>query len=261
MYRKSLTGIVAIMHFREQKSRENLALLSLSEDFDQALAEWDFDGDVDYSDVSLGTCGLCGQKNLIYNFHIVNRNNGNKLTVGSACIKKFYAIHVHDTDGVLLTEQSSRNRLIDRHLKFLIEQKKRDGSGRSDVPSKLDIPDRFNGLCGPESRQLRRPSNPDEMIRPFRPLWGFEESLRSLIESSVERIKAGLGVDVSLMAEFFLLLGKHGIDYEASWYRVDVRPFQLTEMSNEKRLLVWPCLDPQQRFQYSYLYRNLFNDI
>lgn len=236
------------MHFREHKSRENLALLSLSEDFDQALTEWDFDGNVDYSDVALGTCGLCGQRNLVYHFHIVNRNNGNKLTVGSACIKKFSAIHVHDARGLLLTDQPSRNRFIDRYLKSFIEERKRHPSDRSDLPSKSHVP------------TVSSLSDPDEMIQAFRPLWKSEKALRPLIESSVGRIKAGLGVDVSLMAELLWLLGKHGINYEASWYKVDVRPFQLTEMTNEKRLLVWPCLDSYQRSQYSYLYRNLLGN-
>jgi hypothetical protein len=89
-------------------------LLSLSKskrDYDLAVSEWDYFGDFHDNEVGNGTCQLCGQPNIRYEFQIVNRNNQNTLLVGSECITKF-GITVYDDYGNRITGHSAKARVM-----------------------------------------------------------------------------------------------------------------------------------------------------
>lgn len=81
---------------------ENLLKLSVSQIFDEARNEWEYIDWIDHN--TLGripqlsespsiefspVCQLCGQENLRYNLIIRNKENGNKLHVGTTCVIRF----------------------------------------------------------------------------------------------------------------------------------------------------------------------------
>lgn len=74
---------------------KNLLAASSAEDFETARREWEYRGEVIYEGESgfAPECELCGPKELMRtNYVIHNVVNGNRLRVGSVCVKRFLVL-------------------------------------------------------------------------------------------------------------------------------------------------------------------------
>ena len=84
-------------------------LLPLSEnkkDFNVALKEWFFTGEIIDHEDAIEVCQLCEKDELRYHFEIENGLR-NKLWVGSKCIEKF-DISVFDEEGIEVIEHKEQ---------------------------------------------------------------------------------------------------------------------------------------------------------
>lgn len=104
-----------------ERAAENLLPLSVERAcLAVALREWVYEGNVEDLEAPVETCQLCGQMGLRYQFEIVNRLNGNKLLIGSECIKRF-AIEVLDAHGGVLVGRDA-NLKVDADRRDLVRQ-------------------------------------------------------------------------------------------------------------------------------------------
>lgn len=72
-----------------ENSKKNLLPLSKEKiDFQKALREWSFTGEIKYHEQATEICEVCEHENLKYHFEIMN-DLQNHLWVGSKCIEKF----------------------------------------------------------------------------------------------------------------------------------------------------------------------------
>ncbi|SFN51774.1 hypothetical protein SAMN05421738_1144 [Algoriella xinjiangensis] len=84
-------------------AKKNILTLSKNKNnFNLALKEWTFSGNIYDHKVAEEICELCENENLRYHFEIYN-GLGNRLLVGSSCINRF-DITVFDKEGIEVTE-------------------------------------------------------------------------------------------------------------------------------------------------------------
>jgi hypothetical protein len=91
------------MNSFEQTRQKLYSASKEKRDYRRALVEWEYRGRVYDNKLGLGECQLCGQRNIRYEFEIVNEKNRNVLLVGSECITRFGGIRVYDRDGKQLS--------------------------------------------------------------------------------------------------------------------------------------------------------------
>jgi hypothetical protein len=115
---------------------KNLLAASTAKDFESARCEWEYKGEIIYEGEANFTheCELCGPKELMRtNFIIHNTVNGNKLRVGSVCVKRFLILA-----GTSSAAESAD--AFDRKTKLAIFGKTQAGHiadlGREKVPEK-----------------------------------------------------------------------------------------------------------------------------
>lgn len=194
-----------------ETSKENLVPLSISESFQDALSEWFFTGLVlDYDGGEI-ECELCEHPDLSHHYEIKNKNNKNKLLVGSSCILKFQKISILDENGNLVTEREARKASLDRALK-----------------DKL--------------REI--------MLEPLRKLWLKNKPNRGFIESNAKQLKEGKSVSPKTLVQLFRLMQSQGLAYKPQLYKVSLRSyldqFEMESMSAADRALILHSLSQQQ---------------
>lgn len=102
-----------------ERAAKNLFPLSRNQaQLKMALSEWAYTGDTFDLEATNGTCELCDQPNLRYQFQIENRFTGHDLLVGSECINRF-EIRAKGSSGQILDTESSRKR-VNRDRRSLI---------------------------------------------------------------------------------------------------------------------------------------------
>lgn len=106
------------------RSSENLLPRSQEkEDFQKALKEWVYTGDM----YDLGTptedCELCEHPNIRYQFKIINQLTTNELLVGSECINKFEIAAIDQRGRILSTEESKKK--VERDRQYLVTEAKK----------------------------------------------------------------------------------------------------------------------------------------
>lgn len=102
----------------------NIFPLSIEKtDLKIAMSEWQYRGDTYDLEIPEEDCELCDHPDIRFQFEIVNKNNNNKLLVGSECIKKFDGIAVLDEDGNILSTEEA-NQKVDRDRRKLVTNAK-----------------------------------------------------------------------------------------------------------------------------------------
>ena len=204
-----------------ENTKRNLIPKSVSDEFEEALSEWFFTGEVESYDGTNDECELCEHLDLLSRFEIKNKNNDNLFWVGSSCILKFQNIDIYDADGKEIIEKSSRRQALQDALKKQIE---------------------------------------NIMLDPLRELWKKEKQhpeKRSIIESKVFQYKDKSGFSPLDILWLFEQLNLHEIQYEPRRYRVSLRSdrykWELERMSKEERKKLIPCLTPEQAKRFSKL--------
>jgi hypothetical protein len=107
-------------------SRSSTNLLPLSkekQDFQKALKEWVYTGDMYDLEAPIEDCELCEHPAIRYQFKIINQLTANELLVGSECINKFEIAAIDERGRVLSTEESKRK--VQRDRQYLITEAKK----------------------------------------------------------------------------------------------------------------------------------------
>jgi len=193
-----------------EQSKLNLVPLSQDDDYEVAFTEWKPTGLVIFPIVN-DVCELCTQKGLAAHFEIMNMFNGNKLLVGSSCIKRFKGIRVEDERGELLTGKA-RDKQLDNLLKAAKE---------------------------------------DRMLQPLRDLWTIDKSNRSFIARYVDIYKDKGGFLSAHLAFLFGRMNDNDIAYDISLYKVYIRSDASKKiywfgMEDKHRELIKSCLSEKQ---------------
>ena len=102
-----------------QRVADNILPLSVAGKLPDAFKEWLFTERTEDHGQPTEDCELCNHEQLRYQFEIENRNNSNKLWVGSSCILKFN-VAVFD-EGKLLNKAGA-----EKKLKALMNQMRLD---------------------------------------------------------------------------------------------------------------------------------------
>jgi len=101
------------------RSAENLLPLSKEkQDFQKALKEWVYTGDMYDLGSPTEDCELCEHPDIRYQFKIINQLTANELLVGSECINKFEISAIDERGRTLNTEESKRK--VQRDRQYLI---------------------------------------------------------------------------------------------------------------------------------------------
>ena len=103
------------------RSAKNLLPLSKEkQDFQKALKEWVYTGDMYDLEAPSEDCELCEHPDIRYQFKIINQLNANELLVGSECINKFEISATDERGRILSTEESKRK--VQRDRQYLITE-------------------------------------------------------------------------------------------------------------------------------------------
>ncbi|MCK4864027.1 MAG: hypothetical protein KAT06_01240 [Gammaproteobacteria bacterium] len=92
-----------------QRVADNILPLSVAGSLPDAFKEWFFTERTEDHEQPIEDCELCNQEQLRYHFEIENRNNSNRLWVGSSCILKFNVAVFEN--GKLLNEKGAEKKL------------------------------------------------------------------------------------------------------------------------------------------------------
>lgn len=197
-------------------SIKNLIPLSSSEEFKEALKEWDFSGEVIDHGKPIETCELCEHEELRYHYEIENTEKSNRLWVGSSCILRFQEINVYDDDGIQLTGQAQRKRALDKALN----------------EKRIDL-----------------------ALQPLRTLWRKDKNYRSYIERNVAHFKRKEAFEPKGLSVLCARMKIYGIEYDPKLFPVYLRSIKSKYELNalEGELLEWvrKCMSPQQIKRYS----------
>lgn len=98
----------------------NLLPLSQADSIEEAIKEWEFNGNTKDHYTTTATCEMCDQQNLRFHFEIVNKLNKNTLQVGSSCIKR-YDVSVIGNKGYQIAKKD-----VAKHLNQFIKKMKYD---------------------------------------------------------------------------------------------------------------------------------------
>lgn len=201
-------------------SKENLIPLSVSGEFSDALSEWFFTGHViDYEDEEI-ECELCEHPDLSHHYEIENKNNNNKLLVGSSCILKFQEIGILDEKGNFITDQEERRIHLEGALKEKLSQ---------------------------------------VMLEPLRKLWLKDKKNRVFIAHNAQKLKLGKSVSPAILVMLFKLMKKLDISYKPQLYKVSLRSdedqYELKSMPQSDREIIANALSAQQIKKYEKLFK------
>ncbi len=98
-----------VMSSYPQRVADNILPLSVAGSLPDAFKEWFFTERTEDHEQPIEDCELCNQEQLRYHFEIENRNNSNRLWVGSSCILKFNVAVFEN--GKLLNEKGAEKKL------------------------------------------------------------------------------------------------------------------------------------------------------
>ncbi|HEU0047108.1 MAG TPA: hypothetical protein VFQ43_05850 [Nitrososphaera sp.] len=107
------------MNSFEQVRKTLLAASKEKKDYERALAEWEYRGSFYDNGEGSGICQLCGQRDIRYEFEIINQKTDNLLLVGSECITKFGCIKVYDEYGNQITGHRARAKVASDKRKLI----------------------------------------------------------------------------------------------------------------------------------------------
>jgi hypothetical protein len=194
-------------------SIKNLVPLSKATEFEVALAEWFFTGEVDdYEDKDEDLlCELCNHADLLHHFQIKNSYTESTLLVGSSCILKFQQIVVRDRFGKPITDPSMRKKALDATLREKIVE---------------------------------------TSLVPLRKLWTKNMSRRNEIEFLAREIRIDQGLLPKQLSDLLTYLEQYGIESSAKLYKVNLRGHvavqQVAVMSQHEFQRVLPALSSAQ---------------
>ena len=202
-----------------ETSKINLIPLSVSRDFREALSEWQFTGHViDYDNREI-ECELCEHPDLSHHYEIKNKNNENKLLVGSKCILKFQEISICDEKGNFVTDQDERKIYLEKALK----------------------------------EKLR-----EIMLEPLRKAWLKNKLNRDFIENNAKQLKKGKGVSPNTLVTLFKFMRELNVSYKPSLYKISLRSYEdqieLDLMEGENRALILESFSSSQRQKYKIFF-------
>ncbi|MCA0902476.1 hypothetical protein [Qipengyuania aquimaris] len=200
------------MSYWSKRACETLLPLSNADALKAALQEWFYTGSCSEFECCSETCELCGQDGLRYHFEIANSENGNTLSVGSECIKRF-EIRAIDHDGSKLSIAETAQ-LLDIDRRKLVE----DARKRRALEAIRQLQEKMPEFIA--ERALTKMSNSGS----FSPL-----QAAFLLEKF----------------DFF------GIPFRFGDYKISIRSSaekdELRDMSEHRLRLAWHALTPQQR--------------
>ncbi|RZT96005.1 hypothetical protein EV201_0634 [Ancylomarina subtilis] len=192
-----------------------------------AKKEWSVTGiiidyftDFDNNEDLMGRCELCGKESLRWHYEIENTKNGDRMYVGSKCIKQF-DIPYYDEQGCELSGDEK-----DKRLAALLANKKRNIEN-------------------------------DEVIHNLRGLYRKDKKYREYIKSAAEYYKAKNGFKALQLATIFWRFTEHQIDVDKKKYKVRIKSNE--EKSQIREIPAWrlqniiPSLNPKQRALCHYI--------
>lgn len=204
-----------------ENSKMNLLPLSVSTEFQEALKEWFFTGEVKDYQEPCEDCQMCEHPELRYHFLIKNRLSEKILWVGSSCILKFEGIDVFNEDESLAKGKEREKRLH----KVLSELKKEHAK--------------------------------EQALEPLRLLWKQDEKYRDDIARAVKHFEEKGGFKPKFLAIMMASMSNRQISYDPSVYpvylRSDKAKCELEEMSSERFGLILPALSLSQRKRWFHL--------
>jgi hypothetical protein len=197
-----------------ENSVKNLLPLSKAVDFQEALTEWFFTGEVDdyeWEEAEI-ICELCEHPDLIHHFHIKNAHNGNSLLVGSSCILKFQQIEIRDEVGRAVVDPSLRKKALEAALR----------------------------------KQVLESS-----LVPVRKLWKLDKPRRNQIEFLAAQIKRDRGLSPRQLLDLISYFEAQAITYSARLYKLNLRSdeasWHVTQMSSRDFQRIAPALSGAQK--------------
>lgn len=204
---------MSLENTRSKKVTDNLLSLSVSNDISIASKEWRFSGQVIDNMNKEQTCELCFNEHLRYQYEIKNKENYNKLLVGSSCILKFSSIEIFDSNERPILETSLR----EKALKSSLDKHKRELS-----------------------------------LKPLRKLYRAvsDDKEKMVIEEIAQCINERKGIDTDSLCEMISLFKRHKISFFIEQYRINLRTefsqFRFKSLSVEQRKFLAPTLTNAQ---------------
>ena len=107
-----------------ENTKRNILPKSESNDFEEALREWHFTGEVLVNSSNNNICEICEKKHLMHQYKIRNHVTDFYFWIGSHCILKFPGIVVRDDEGGELSEKQDRNRILKSKLRDSVNYQK-----------------------------------------------------------------------------------------------------------------------------------------
>lgn len=201
-----------LMNHWLQKSIANLLPLSVAQDFNQALGEWFFTGEViDYFEEDI-LCELCEHPDLAHHYEIKNKLTEKLLLVGSSCILRFQEIEIYDLYGVPITKEDSRKAALELAL-----------------------------------TKARK----DAALEDLRGLWVKDLANRKRIQQLGQAFKRGDSFSPDDAAFLYKRMVELGISYLPTRYKINLRGYyeqaQLAKLPDEEFKLLYPSLSASQR--------------
>lgn len=113
------------MNSFEQIRKTLLSVSKEKRNYDRALTEWEYKGNLYDNGEGSATCQLCGQRDIRYEFEISNQKTRKELLVGSECITKFGGIKVYDESGNHVTGRKAKARVAGDKRRLIADAKTR----------------------------------------------------------------------------------------------------------------------------------------
>jgi hypothetical protein len=115
--------MVFVMSWVSKSAKNLLPLSREKQDFQKALKEWVYTGDMYDLETPTEDCELCEHPDIRYQFRIINQLTDNELLVGSECINKFEIPAIDNRGRILSTEKSKKK--VQRDRQYLITNAKK----------------------------------------------------------------------------------------------------------------------------------------
>jgi hypothetical protein len=115
--------MVFVMSWVSKSAKNLLPLSREKQDFQKALKEWVYTGDMYDLETPTEDCELCEHPDIRYQFRIINQLTENELLVGSECINKFEIPAIDNRGRILSTEKSKKK--VQRDRQYLITNAKK----------------------------------------------------------------------------------------------------------------------------------------
>ena len=113
------------MNSFEQARSALLAASKEKRNYERALSEWEYLGNLYDNGFARAVCRLCGQQDIRYEFEIVNQENKNSLLVGSECVTKFGHVKVYDYQGNQLKGKEAKAKVASDKRSLIADSKTR----------------------------------------------------------------------------------------------------------------------------------------